>query len=167
MRWQPTEPVCPECGFAWDLSQQAALDLVAAGPDAVAAALREVPDPLHRGPLPWSAAMYAWHLVDVLRIGAERLLTLAVDPGRGLACWDENGLAEARRYQLLSPAVAPLALRTAATELTRAATTAPAGPAVSHSRFGELDALAIVRRSAHEVHHHLLDIRRCQPAGGA
>ena len=44
--------------------------------------------------------MYVWHLVDVLRIGTERLLTLTYDPGRGIACWDENALAEARRYHL-------------------------------------------------------------------
>jgi hypothetical protein len=32
--------------------------------------------------------MYLWHLVDVLRIGNERLLTLTRDPRRGITCWD-------------------------------------------------------------------------------
>jgi hypothetical protein len=39
MRWQPSEPVCAECGFDWGVSRQAAIDLVADGPDAAAQAL--------------------------------------------------------------------------------------------------------------------------------
>src|SRR5260370_974252 len=62
----------------------------------------------------WSASMYVWHLVDVLRIGTERLLTLTHDADRGITCWDENPLAEARRYQQLSPAVGLIVLQLAA-----------------------------------------------------
>ncbi len=58
--------------------------------------------------------MYVWHLVDVMRIGTERLLTLTYDPGRGITCWDENALAEVRRYQQLSPVVGLIVLRSAA-----------------------------------------------------
>ena len=54
----------------------------------------------------WSASAYAWHLVDVFRIGAERLWHVAADPGRPLACWDEVALADARGYEHLSPLVA-------------------------------------------------------------
>ncbi|HEV2450938.1 MAG TPA: DinB family protein [Streptosporangiaceae bacterium] len=165
MRWQPGEPVCPECGFAWDISRQAAIGLVAGGPEEATAAVRGVADPLLCDPLPWSASMYVWHLVDVLRIGAERLLTLAADPGRGIACWDENALADARRYRQLSAVVGLTVLRTAAREWEQAATAAPQDAVVSHPRFGLLDALDLIRRNAHEVHHHLLDIHRCQNPG--
>ena len=102
--------------------------------------------------------MYVWHLVDVLRIGTERLLTLRHDPDRGIVCWEENALAEARRYQRLSPAVGLIVLRSAAREWTTAAQAAPAGVQVRHPQFGILGAVEIIRRSAHEVHHHLADI---------
>ena len=83
MRWQPDSPACAECGFGWQLARQDAIDLVAQVPDAAAAAIAHVRDPAQRTGEAWSASMYVWHLVDVLRIGTERLLTLAHDPGRG------------------------------------------------------------------------------------
>ena len=99
MRWQPDSPVCAECSFDWQLARQDAIDLVAQVPDAAAAAIAGIHDPVRRTGEVWSASMYVWHLVDVLRIGTERLLTLAHDLGRGITCWDENALAEARGYQ--------------------------------------------------------------------
>ena len=109
--------------------------------------------------------MYVWHLVDVLRIGTERLLTLAHDPARGITCWDEKALAEGRRYQQLSPAVGLIVLRSAAEAWTAAAAVAPADVQVHHPQFGSLGALEIIRRNAHEVHHHLMDINRCATQG--
>jgi hypothetical protein len=48
MRWPPSEPVCAECGFDWDTSRLAAIDLVAASPDAAAGALAGVVDPMRQ-----------------------------------------------------------------------------------------------------------------------
>jgi len=90
MRWQPDSPVCAECGFDWQLARQDAIDLVAQVPDAAAVAITGMHYPERRPGEAWSPSMYVWHLVDVLRIGTERLLTLAHDPGRGITCWDEN-----------------------------------------------------------------------------
>jgi hypothetical protein len=104
--------------------------------------------------------MYLWHLVDGLRINTERLLTLTHDSACGLPCWDENALAEARRYQQLSPVVGLIVLRSAAQEWVTAAAAAPADIQVRHPRFGVLGAVEVIRRSAHEVHHHLMDINR-------
>jgi hypothetical protein len=80
----------------------------------------------------WSAAMYVWHLLDVLRIGTERLLTLSHDPGRGITCWDENALARDRRYHQLSPVVGLIAFRSAAREWVTTAQAAPAAADVRH-----------------------------------
>lgn len=45
---------------------------------------------------------------------------------------------------------------------TATASTTPLDLTASHDLFGELAAVDIVRRNAHEVHHHLLDIAgRC------
>ena len=160
MRWQPDSPVCAECGFDWQLARQDAIDLVAQVPDAATDAITRIPDPAQHTGDRWSASMYLWHLVDVLRIGTERLLTLTHDPRRGIICWDENALAEARRYQQLSPVVGLIVLRSAAQAWVTAAAAAPADIQVRHPQFGTLGALEIIRRNAHEVHHHLMDIKR-------
>ncbi len=114
MRWQPDSPVCAECGFDWQMTCQNAIELVAQVPRAAAAAITSINDPTQRTGERWSASMYVWHLVDVLRIGTERLLTLTHDPDRGITCWDENALAEARHYKQLLPAVGVIMLRSAA-----------------------------------------------------
>jgi len=160
MRWQPDSPVCAECGFDWNAPREDAAALVSQLPDAAAAAIGRISDPMQRTGDRWSPSMYVWHLVDVLRIGSERLLTLAHDPGRGIACWDENALAEARRYQHLSPAVGLLALRYAARDWALTARTVPDGAEAAHPQFGSLGALEVIRRNAHEAQHHLADINR-------
>jgi hypothetical protein len=160
MRWQPDSPVCAECGFDWHMARDSAIDLVAQVPDAAATAFALIPQPAQRTGDRWSASMYLWHLVDVLRIGTERLLTLTHDPDCGLTCWDENALAEARRYQQLSPAVGLVVLRAATREWVNAASNAPVETVISHPQFGALGAVEIIRRNAHEVHHHLMDINR-------
>jgi hypothetical protein len=128
--------------------------------NATATAIARIPDPGHRTGAPWSASMYVWHLVDVLRIGTERLLALTHDPDRGITCWDENALAQTRHYEQLSPTVGLIVLRPAAQQWCRAARAAPADAEVRHPQFGTLGALEIIRRNAHEAHHHLMDINR-------
>src|SRR5215831_20917840 len=162
MRWQPDSPVCAECGFDWQMTRQDAIEVVAQAPDGAAGAITGIKDPARRTSERWSASMYVWHLVDVLRIGTERLLTLTHDPDRGITCWDENVLAEVRRYQQLSPAVGLLVLRSAAQAWTAAAAVAPGNVQVRHPRFGCFAAVEIIRRDAHEVHHHLMDINRAR-----
>jgi hypothetical protein len=160
MRWQPDSPICAECGFDWQMTRQNAIELVAQAPDGVAGAITGIKDPARRTGERWSALMYVWHLVDVLRIGTERLLTLTHDPDRGITCWDENALAEVRRYQQLSTTVGLLVLRSVAQAWAMAAAVAPANVQVRHPRFGSFGAVEIIRRDAHEVHHHLMDINR-------
>src|SRR5215468_1462690 len=126
MRWQPDSPICAECGFDWQMTRQDAIELVAQAPDGAGAAITGIEDPARRSGERWSASMYVWHLVDVLRIGTERLLTLMHDPARGITCWDENALAQDRHYEQLSPAVGLIVLRPAAQEWCRAAWVAPA-----------------------------------------
>jgi hypothetical protein len=160
VRWQPHSPVCEECGFAWTVSRNDAIELVARLPENAADAVARIDQPMQQFGERWSASMYVWHLVDVLRIGTERLLTLAHDPGRGLTCWDENALAEIRRYRQLSPAVGLIVLPAAAQEWAAVASQAPAEAVVRHPEFGDLGALEVIRRNAHEAHHHLMDINR-------
>jgi hypothetical protein len=160
MRWQPHSAVCEECGFAWTVPRNDAIELVTRLAEDATAAVARVREPMQPIGRRWSASMYVWHLVDVMRIGTERLLTLAYDPGRGLTCWDENVLAETRHYGQLSPAVGLIVLQKAAREWVGVAREAPAEVVVRHPEFGDLGALEIIRRNAHEAHHHLMDINR-------
>lgn len=159
MRWTPEDPVCAECRFDWALPAADAIAIVAGCPGAYEGALAGAAPRPAAADGRWSAGMYLWHVVDVLRIGVERLWTIKLDPDTGIPCWDENGLAAARHYSMLSIKVGLHALLVeAAVDWTSTASTTPLDLTASHDLFGELAAVDIVRRNAHEVHHHLLDI---------
>jgi hypothetical protein len=160
MRWQPDSAVCAECGFDWTMARQAASDEITHAPDAAEAAMGRLRDPMRRVGETWSASEYVWHLVDLLRISSERLLTLNHDPGSGITGFDENALTEARRYQQLSTVVGLISLRIAARDWAETASNAPAEVTVIHDELGEMGALEIIRRTAHEVHHHMMDVER-------
>ncbi len=101
--------------------------VVAGSPARLARALtdRDADTPVRPGA--WTAGEYLWHLVDVLRSGEERFRTLALDPSRGFAAWDENELARARGYRALSPVVGLEAYERAARAWVEAAGAAPSG----------------------------------------
>lgn len=160
MHWQPETPTCAECGFDWNCAVPAAIAEVEAAHTAATAALRGVADPLLRRGERWSASMYLWHLVDVLRIGMERLITLRLEPEGAIPCWDENALARVRQYDRLSPAVGLAVLGRAVRDWLGAATTTPADAVTRHPVYGELGTADLIRRTAHEVRHHLQDIER-------
>jgi hypothetical protein len=108
----------------------------------------------------WSVSRYVWHTVDVLRFGTERLWTIRADPSYGVPVWDENVVAEVRRYDELSPIVGLIALIEAAHEWQRAAMETPRNERTPHPEAGDISAFDIVQRNAHEVCHHLWDIQR-------
>jgi len=142
------------------MARRAATDEITRGPDAAEAAIGRLHDPMRRLGETWSASEYVWHLVDLMRISSERLLTLIHEPDRGITGFDENAVTEARRYQRLSTTVGLISLRTATRDWAETASTAPAGATVTHDELGEMGALEIIRRTAHEIHHHLMDIDR-------
>jgi DinB superfamily len=155
----PREPVCAGCGFEWVIDADGARRTVRVAPERLQTIFSGRPGRASGSAGVWSPAAYLWHLVDVLRIGAERLWTLELDPAAGIPGWDENALAEVRGYDQLSAAVGLRAFARAAVEWQRAADT-PASTVVHHAEFGKLTAIDIIRRNAHEVVHHQLDIER-------
>jgi hypothetical protein len=161
MRWKPETDRCPECEFDWNVGSGDAVSLVETSPKRIAT-LFEGSEEATRSPAPevWSPSAYLWHLVDVLRIGSERLLTASMDPAAGIPCWDENDLAEVRRYDKLSPRVAVVAFGDAVSVWVAVADRIPMTASVEHPEFGTVTAQDIIRRNAHEVQHHELDIRR-------
>ncbi|MDQ1714757.1 MAG: hypothetical protein QOC60_702 [Frankiaceae bacterium] len=153
---------CAECGFAWDVSYDEAVGIVGASPRWFAKAFDggqflEPPAGV------WSAKGYVWHVVDMLRIGTERLWMLRLDPTRGIAPWDPDTMAEQRSYEKLSAPVGLLSLEGAARDWLAAARGAPRDIRAAHPLFGTMDAALIATFAAHEVVHHTLDVRRQLP----
>ena len=108
----------------------------------------------------WSPTEYLWHMVDVLRIGTERLWTLEVDSDAGLPSWDENELARVRHYSDLSASVGMIAYQRAVETWVEAAKNTPPDASATHSELGAMGAAEVIRRNAHEAQHHLLDIEQ-------
>ena len=164
LAWTAHSGTCTECQFDWDEGDFE--DLVGQCVRGVAdfgRVLAGLDPSVAVEPGLWSAGRYVWHTVDVLRFGAERFWTLAVDPSFGVPNWDENVLAEVRAYDQLSPIVGLLALIAAAEIWRTAALEAPRDVRTSHPEAGSISAFDIVQRNAHEVCHHLWDVRRGLP----
>jgi hypothetical protein len=158
MRWQPDTEKCPQCGFSWSMPVGDAIALVADAPTLFGEVATRPDATTRPEPGVWSPAEYAWHMVDVLRIGTERLWTAMIDPDAGIPCWDENALAAVRRYSALSPRVGVRALGDAVRSWREAAAQISPQATVEHAEFGTISAADIIRRNAHEAYHHARDI---------
>ena len=72
--------VCPQCGFDWTLADAVALDVVGAAPSLYSRDFGGREGARYGAGGSWSPREYLWHVVDVLRQGAENLWMLTVDP---------------------------------------------------------------------------------------
>jgi hypothetical protein len=156
MNWQPESEECADCGFLWTCSPDDALRIVRGAVRTIEAVTGGHPSTVHRLDRAWSAAEYCWHLADAIRIGAERTWTAINAPDQRLVCFDQDGLAQARHYDELDPETALWSLARAVGDLDHALRPSYqprliAAPSESVS--------GIVRRLAHEVVHHVEDIR--------
>jgi hypothetical protein len=151
---------CAQCSFDWSIGREAAIDLIARSGGRLEEALVQADVHAPIAPDLWSPNQYLWHLVDVLRLGAERLWTLAVDRDAGVPAWDENELAAARHYDALSTVVGLRMYGDAVATWVSAARSAPPDAQTPHPLFGSVTTMDVVRSNAHEVVHHVLDIDR-------
>jgi hypothetical protein len=159
--WGRRVGTCVECGFDWTETDYEILIGRCVHAVATFGEVISRIDPAEAvEPGLWSASRYVWHTVDVLRFGAERLWTISADPSFGVPLWDENVVAEVRGYDELSPVVGLIALIAAARAWREAAMEAPHDVPTRHPEAGEIDAFDVVQRNAHEVCHHLWDIKR-------
>ncbi len=152
---------CRECGFSWSTSLEAAVAMVAAAPDTFAALLAGA-DGTERLPgLTWPVVAYVAHVADNLRIWAERLAGLAAGDDRPVARYDQDLLAEARRYREISLAGALWSLGRAASDWTAAVAGAQAAAVtLVHPDRGPQSLLDVARSNAHDTCHHGWDVRR-------
>jgi len=163
MRWQPQGARCEACGYEWSIPRDEAINLVRHSPARLDQLLGgcDVHVPIRSGL--WSPVQYLWHMVDVLRIGTERLMTVLLDPKAGVPSWYERDLAQARSYAGLSPVVGLSVYLQAVETWVKAAYGVPAEAETNHIGFGTISAFDITRRNAHEVQHHLMDIGKGSP----
>jgi hypothetical protein len=160
-QWGRRSGRCAECNFDWAECDYVTLVGQCVRNVAVFGEVLSHIDPAEAvSPGLWSANRYVWHTVDVLRFGTERLWTIGADPSYGVPAWEENAVADIRGYDQLSPVVGLIALIEAAQAWRQAALEAPQDTATAHPEAGEICAFDVVQRNAHEVRHHLWDVRR-------
>jgi hypothetical protein len=159
--WLHHRGLCPECEFNWDEGDfEVLVEQCMADVEKFDDVLQSVDSTAPVAPGLWSATAYIWHTVDVLRFGAERFWTLTFDPSFGVPAWEENETAAVRFYDQLSPVVGIVALISAAETWRSAARDTPRNVDTAHPEAGTISAFDLVQRNAHEVRHHLVDIRR-------
>jgi hypothetical protein len=153
---------CSVCGFSW-----------ATPVDAVTAAIDDAPVAFgslvvgrtgsERMPsLAWSIQAYVWHAGDNLRIWAERLVASASGSGPAVAGYDQDALAESRRYEAMPLGAALWSLDRAAVDWREASRMVGdrADAVIEHQAMGGFTLTDVTRHVGHDLHHHLDDVRR-------
>lgn len=157
----PEAHACAACGQPWRPAVADARVTIAAAPEAYAAMLA-TGDPYRVPPgLSWHAAAYTFHVADLCRAWAERMVGHVGEPDRRLAGFDPDELADARNYLGLSATAASWALRHSADLLVSTADDGVAAREFDHDEWGTASFGDSLRWLAHEVAHHEHDIRRC------
>jgi uncharacterized damage-inducible protein DinB len=156
---------CRECGFSWDLPGENVQVLIASLPERYAEALRASDGRDRFGDAAWCAGSYLWHVVDNVRIWAERIVASAL-ADQPITPYDQDELAAARAYESLNVRAGLWALDRATADW-RAANELAASQAnvvLRHGEMGELSVEEAARMVAHDAHHHLFDIERARRA---
>jgi len=157
---------CRECGYAWSITRADAIALVAAVPERYARLL-DGQDATARHPeLGWTAGGYVSHVVDNLRIWAERMAGAALGRRCDVPGYDEKLLSAARGYNLVPVSGSLWSLGHAARQWVEAMDLAvTAGVVLQHAGRGHQEPDDIARNNAHDVYHHAWDIRRTLGGG--
>jgi hypothetical protein len=152
---------CRQCGFTWTVTEEEAGAIVASAADQLARELADTDGSLRHPSLSWPLVAYVCHVADNLRIWAERLAGLAAGDTRPVGRYDQDLLAEARRYDEISLLGALWSLERASKDWTEAVHRAhDAAITLVHPDRGRQSLLDVVRSNAHDVLHHCVDIRR-------
>jgi len=155
--------VCPDCGFAWDLSFLEARDAIASSPDRIEETLAGRDGMVPQADGSWNATAYVWHLTDLARSWSERWVQMLTEPGSQLVGWDPDDLAEVRAYRSLPTAPGLWALRSAVDTFIAATDALTPNTTFLHGDWGSGTVADGMRWLAHEFHHHEQDIfRRCR-----
>ena len=164
---------CRECGFAWSIATTDARALVEGAADRCARALVGFDGSQRHPDLAWTAGGYVCHVVDNLRIWAERLAAATAagragavggDARPAIALYDTDLLAEARADEALPIDGALWSLRRAIGDWSTAVAAALAVEFVlHHPERGRISTADVVGTNAHDTWHHEWDMARSLP----
>ncbi len=152
---------CRGCGFDWSVDPAAAIEIVARTPHRYAALLAHVDGHQRHPDLDWTAGAYVCHVVDNLRIWAERVAGAALGGNTSVTGYDQDLLAEARHYPGVSLPGALWSLERAAHAWEEAMELGlREGVVLLHDQRGEQRVEDVARNNAHDACHHGWDISR-------
>jgi hypothetical protein len=152
---------CAECGYTWNHSSDEAIDTVLELPVAFRQVVGRREDSPRHPDLTWSAKAYVCHVADNLRIWAERLEAHVNGDTAPVVPYDENLLAAARKYELISWPVTWAALDASVSAWVRTAQHARrAAVTLRHPDRGLLTTDDVISTNCHDACHHLWDVRR-------
>jgi pimeloyl-ACP methyl ester carboxylesterase len=156
---------CRECGFDWSISTPHARALVESAAERWADALHGFDGTQRHPDLAWTAGGYVCHVVDNLRIWAERLAgATSWRIPTPIALYDTDLLAQARAYEAVPVAGALWSLRRAVDDWSTAVAAALAAHAtLDHPERGRITAEDVVVTNAHDSWHHEWDVARSLP----
>lgn len=152
---------CRECGYSWSTSRTEALALV----DGLPARYRELTDGAtgqERHPdLGWNVTQYISHVVDNLRMSAERMIGALESGDTRVGVYSPDELAAARHYEQVKLAGALWSLENSVAAWTSAMARAFADELVlQHEVRGLQTAGETAVANAHDAYHHAWDIAR-------
>jgi 8-oxo-dGTP pyrophosphatase MutT (NUDIX family) len=152
---------CRECGYDWSITPEEAIALVGRIPQRYAALLAEHDASARHPELGWTAGGYVCHVVDNLRIWAERLAGAVLGGATEVPGYDEALVARARGYQDIPVTGALWSLKHSAAQWQEIVGRALAEDIVlTHAERGEQRAADVASNNAHDAAHHEWDIRR-------
>ncbi len=152
---------CRQCGFTWATGLVGMVSIMRAIPDSIdelvsgATGVEGLPE------LAWNVSGYIAHMTDNTRIWAERLIAVARGADPHVVAYDDNLLAEARRYNDIALPGATWSLRMAVESWLRAVEEADRpGFVVLHSERGAMEISDVVASNVHDSYHHRWDLTR-------
>lgn len=162
-KWGPAlygDP-CRACGFEWPAELASSISLMRGLPDSIDDLVRSATG-LERLPeLGWNVSGYICHMTDNTRIWAERLIAVARGADSHVVAYDDNLLAEARRYNEVALEGAKWSFRLGVESWVGAVEEADtAGVVMHHSQRGAMTVSEVAASNAHDSYHHRWDLRR-------
>jgi hypothetical protein len=152
---------CRECGYDWSIGVDDAIALISETPRRYGELVGGARGTTRGAGLDWSIGAYVCHVVDNLRIWAERLAGIERGSRAEIAPYDADLLSQARRYESIAIEAALWSLGKASTEWAEAvAITRSRDLTLLHPERGELAVSDVIRTNAHDAFHHAWDISR-------
>ena len=152
---------CGQCGFKWGTGQAELASMMRSVPNSIDELVHGATGVERLPVLGWNVSGYIAHMTDNTRIWAERLVAVARGADPHVVAYDDNLLAEARRYNDVALQGATWSLRIAVESWLSAVEEADRpGFLVLHSERGAMGISDVVAANAHDSYHHHRDLKR-------